>query len=70
MASSFKKKSNRGRGIYPIGTKISLHNNQLLISTGVPSFDVLLGNFFLFIVTLFVWGCETKFSKCFAVIVG
>ena len=43
MASSFKKKSNRGRGNYPAGTKISLHNNQLLISSGVPSLDSLLG---------------------------
>ncbi|CAB3981357.1 Elongator complex 4 [Paramuricea clavata] len=43
MASSFRKKSHRGRGSYPAGTKISLHNNQLLISTGVPSLDGLLG---------------------------
>ena len=43
MASSFKKKSNRGRGSYPAGTKVSLHNNQLLISSGVPSLDSLLG---------------------------
>jgi hypothetical protein len=57
MASSFRKKSHRGRGSYPAGTKISLHNNQLLISTGVPSLDSLLGkelivlsSFMLFVV--------------------
>lgn len=43
MASSFKKKSNRGRSAYLAGTKISLHNNQLLISSGVPSLDTVLG---------------------------
>ena len=44
MATSFKKKSGaRGRNVYPRGTKISLHNNQLLVSTGVPSFDRLIG---------------------------
>ncbi|XP_028409544.1 elongator complex protein 4-like [Dendronephthya gigantea] len=43
MESSFKKKSNRGHSSYPAGTKISLRNNQLLISTGVPSLDSLLG---------------------------
>ena len=39
MATSFKKKGSRGRAVYPLGTKPSLHNNQLLISSGVPSLD-------------------------------
>ena len=43
MASSFKKKSTRGRLTYPAGTKVSLHNKQLLISSGIPSLDTVLG---------------------------
>merc|ERR1711962_73738 len=43
MATSFKKKSSRGRGTLPPGVKPSLHNNQLLVSTGCPSLDTLLG---------------------------
>lgn len=53
MATSFKKKGSRGRTVYPSGTKPSLHNNQLLISSGVPSLDNNIGDvidrvFFLF----------------------
>ena len=44
MATSFKKKGSRGRAVYPSGTKPSLHNNQLLISSGVPSLDNNIGN--------------------------
>ncbi|RMX46083.1 hypothetical protein pdam_00009380 [Pocillopora damicornis] len=43
MATSFKKKSTRGRAIYPPGTRPSLHNNQLLVSSGVPSMDSVIG---------------------------
>ena len=44
MATSFKKKGSRGRAVYPAGTKPSLHNNQLLISSGVPSMDNNIGD--------------------------
>lgn len=44
MATSFKKKGSRGRTVYPSGTKPSLHNNQLLISSGVPSLDSNIGD--------------------------
>lgn len=44
MATSFKKKGSRGRAVYPPGTRPSLHNNQLLISSGVPSMDSVIGN--------------------------
>ena len=44
MATSFKKKGSRGRAVYPSGTKPSLHNNQLLISSGVPSMDNNIGD--------------------------
>lgn len=44
MATSFKKKGSRGRTVYPSGTKPSLHNNQLLISCGVPSMDNNIGD--------------------------
>ena len=44
MATSFKKKTaTRGRPTLPSGVKPSLHNNQLLVSTGIPSLDVLIG---------------------------
>ncbi|XP_022781811.1 elongator complex protein 4-like isoform X3 [Stylophora pistillata] len=43
MATSFKKKSGRGRAVYPPGTRPSLHNNQLLVSSGVPSMDNVIG---------------------------
>ena len=44
MATSFKKKtSSRGRGNLPPGVRPSLNNNQLLVSTGCPSLDTLLG---------------------------
>ncbi|KAJ7384443.1 Elongator subunit elp4 [Desmophyllum pertusum] len=43
MATSFKKKGSRGRAVYPSGTRPSLHNNQLLISSGVPSMDNVIG---------------------------
>jgi len=44
MATSFKKKTtSRGRPPLVAGTKPSLANNQLLISTGCPSLDTLLG---------------------------
>jgi elongator complex protein 4 len=42
MASSFKKKSTT-KPTYPRGTKPSFHNSSLLVSTGVPSLDSLLG---------------------------
>ena len=45
MATSFKKKGTRGRVVYPPGTRPSLHNNQLLISSGVPSLDNVIGEF-------------------------
>ncbi|XP_068673027.1 elongator complex protein 4-like isoform X2 [Montipora foliosa] len=43
MATSFRKKGIRSRTIYPPGTRPSLHNNQLLISSGVPSMDNMIG---------------------------
>lgn len=44
MSTSFKKKtSTRGRPALPNGVKPSLHNNQLLVSTGIPSLDILIG---------------------------
>ena len=43
MATSFKKKSTLGRAIYPSGTRPSLHNNHLLVSSGVPSMDSVIG---------------------------
>lgn len=45
MATSFKKKGSRGRAVYPPGTRPSLHNSQLLISSGVPSMDNVVGEF-------------------------
>lgn len=42
MATSFKKKAN-SKLSQPRGTRPSLHYAQALISTGVPSLDVLLG---------------------------
>ena len=42
MATSFRKKS-RGKVIQVPGAKPSLYNNQLLVSTGIPSLDHLLG---------------------------
>jgi len=41
-ATSFKKVTRLKAPLIP-GTKPSLHNNQLLVSTGVPSFDNTLG---------------------------
>ncbi|XP_065647576.1 elongator complex protein 4 isoform X2 [Hydra vulgaris] len=43
MSTSFVKKTTRGRTNLPAGTKVSLHNSQLLISTGVPSLDTFIG---------------------------
>lgn len=44
MSTSFKKKTaSRGQPTLPNGTKPSLNKNQLLISTGVPSLDNLIG---------------------------
>lgn len=40
--TSFKK-AGRAKAIHPRGTKPSLHNSQLLISSGTPSLDALLG---------------------------
>ncbi|XP_065912479.1 elongator complex protein 4-like [Dysidea avara] len=40
--TSFKK-AGRPKTTYPRGTKPSLHNSQLLISSGTPSLDALLG---------------------------
>lgn len=42
MATSFQKKT-RGKLIQIAGAKPSLYNNQLLVSTGIPSLDQLLG---------------------------
>lgn len=42
MSTSFQKKT-RARVIQIPGTKASLYNNQLLISTGIPSLDQVLG---------------------------
>ena len=42
MATSFKKRVS-SKPSHPHGTRPSLHNAQLLISSGVPSLDVLLG---------------------------
>lgn len=41
--TSFKK-AGRSKVVHPRGTKPSLHNSQLLISSGTPSLDALLGN--------------------------
>ena len=41
-ASSFKKKVS-SKTNYPRGTRPSFHNSSLLLSTGVPSLDALLG---------------------------
>ena len=41
--TSFKK-AGRAKAVHPRGTKPSLHNSQLLISSGTPSLDALLGN--------------------------
>lgn len=41
--TSFKKAGRAGKAVHPRGTKPSLHNSQLLISSGTPSLDVLLG---------------------------
>lgn len=48
MATSFKKKGSRGCAVYPPGTRPSLHNSQLLISSGVPSMDNVVGEFIRF----------------------
>ena len=48
MASSFKKKSGTSSSrsqAAPRGSKVSLHNNQLLVSSGVPSLDNILGKY-------------------------
>lgn len=42
MASSFKKRA-PSKPSYPRGTRPSFHNSALLLSTGVPSLDVVLG---------------------------
>ena len=52
MASSFKKKSGTSSSrsqAAPRGSKVSLHNNQLLVSSGVPSLDNILGKLYLFL---------------------
>jgi len=44
MTTSFvKKQTTRGRPNLPLGSKPSLTNNQLLISTGIPSLDTYIG---------------------------
>jgi len=43
MASSFKKKGARAKNVLPTGTRPSVKNGQLLISTGIVSLDSLLG---------------------------
>ena len=45
--TSFQKKS-RVKGYQIPGTRPSLHNNQLLVSTGIPSLDNVLGNASIF----------------------
>ncbi|XP_071944013.1 elongator complex protein 4-like [Antedon mediterranea] len=42
VVSSFQKKG-QGKGIQIAGTRPSLHNGQLLLSTGIPSLDHILG---------------------------
>ena len=42
MSTSFKKRVS-SKSSHPLGTRPSLHNAQLLVSSGVPSLDVLLG---------------------------
>ena len=49
MAANFKKKrpcgsSSRNPSV-PAGSKVSIGNNQLLVSSGVPSLDNILGEF-------------------------
>ena len=43
MATSFKKRGASARPLHPRGSRPSLHNAQLLVSSGVPSMDALLG---------------------------
>ena len=43
MASSFRKKAASSKPSLPRGSRPSLHNAQLLVSSGVPSLDYLLG---------------------------
>lgn len=43
MASSFKKKGSSSKPLHPLGSRPSLYNAQLLVSSGVPSMDLLLG---------------------------
>ena len=47
--TSFQKKS-KGKTVNIYGTKPSLHNNQLLVSSGVPSLDNVLGNIIYLII--------------------
>ena len=42
MSTSLKKRVS-SKPSHPLGTRPSLHNAQLLVSSGVPSLDVLLG---------------------------
>lgn len=44
--TSFQKKG-KSAGVIIRGTKASFQNSQLLISSGVPSLDALLGNFLI-----------------------
>lgn len=55
MATSFKKTNSQCSKILQItGARPSLFNNQLLISTGVPSFDNILGKFFfIYLLSIF-----------------
>ena len=55
MAANFKKKrpcasSSRNPSV-PAGSKVSIGNNQLLVSSGVPSLDNILGEFAEFLVS-------------------
>lgn len=45
MQTSFKKKERGGKGSSSLisGTRPSLHNGQLLCSTGIPSLDAVIG---------------------------
>ncbi len=46
--TSFKKKSS-SKPSHPHGTRPSFHNAQLLVSTGVPSLDPLLGKIYIIV---------------------
>ena len=53
-ATSFKKRVS-SKPSHPIGTRPSLHNAQLLVSSGVPSLDFLLGKGSTHVVVSLSW---------------